>query len=67
MISITATRITPPATIVRQPMASSRNTAPRMTANAGFTYAYVETSDVRATRSSHRYEANAIHEAITIR
>ena len=31
------------------------------------TYAYVDTSDVRALRSSHRYDVNPTHDPNTIR
>ena len=46
---------------------SSRTTAPRITAPTGVTYAYVETSDVRALRSNQRYDVNPSHEPNTIR
>ena len=37
------------------------------TATTGFTYAYVETSDVRACPRSHEYDANPTHDPMTIR
>ena len=40
---------------------------PRKTATTGFTYAYVETSDVRAWPRSHEYYANPTHDPMTIR
>jgi hypothetical protein len=42
----------PPAMSVRALRASPMNNAPRMTATTGLTYAYVDTSDRGAERSS---------------
>jgi len=67
MISATEPSTMAPATTVRTVTGSERKAHPRNTATTGFTYAYVETSDVRAFRSSHTYEANPTNEPNVMR
>jgi hypothetical protein len=56
MMIATPTTTIAPAINVWSVMVSSRINQPRNTATTGFTYAYVDTSDVRAFRRSHTYE-----------
>ena len=51
----TPARMIAPATMVRAVSGSEAKAAPSRTATTGFTYAYVDTSDVRALRISHAY------------
>jgi hypothetical protein len=63
----TAASTIAPAITVRSEIDSSRNAHPRTTATTGFTYAYVETSGVRAFRSNHTYDANPANDPNTMR
>jgi hypothetical protein len=53
MMIATASTMIVPASTVRTVLVSSRISHPRNTATTGFTYAYVDTSVVRALRRSH--------------
>lgn len=46
---------------------SPSTTMPRMTATTGFTYAYVDTSEIGALPSSQTYEVNPTSEPTRIR
>ena len=52
-ITATETSTAAPATTICTVIASPRISQPSATATIGLTYAYVETSEIGATRSSH--------------
>lgn len=54
-MTATETRTAIPAMSICAVIVSSRMSQPSATATIGFTYAYVDTSEIGAARSSHTY------------